>query len=259
MNQVSEILGDKGRDVLKIDAEASALDAVRQMVGANIGSLLVTDGGEVTGIVTERDYLRRVAQEGPTDDSVTVRDIMSSPLIVVSPETEVDECMAVMTDRRIRHLPVVENGDVVGIVSIGDVVKFKSRQQSFEIRYLTDSDGSLLAMWERHAVLFAIEGPEDEILVMRGRPHGTVSPDWAAPPSVATSATVTVFAPWKKKSTPAATATTSTESARSVLRGGPDRAPRESWRSRSMRRLLSRSSSCLLSTAIRNPSARRRS
>ena len=124
--------------MLKIDAEASALDAVRQMVDANVGSLLVTDGGEVTGIVTERDYLRRVAHEGPTDEEVTVRDIMSSPLVVVGPETEIDECMAVMTDRRIRHLPVVEEGDVVGIVSIGDVVKFKSKQQSFEIRYLTD-------------------------------------------------------------------------------------------------------------------------
>ena len=138
MNQVSEILGNKGRDVLKVDAEASALDAVRQMVGANIGSLLVTDGDEVTGIVTERDYLRRVAEEGPTDEDVTVRDIMSSPLIVVGPETEIDECMALMTDRRIRHVPVVEDGEVVGIVSIGDVVKFKSKQQSFEIRYLTD-------------------------------------------------------------------------------------------------------------------------
>jgi CBS domain-containing protein len=138
MNHVSVILSDKGNEVLKIDAEASALEAVRQMVGANIGSLLVTDGDEVTGIVTERDFLRRVAHEGPTDESVTVRDIMSSPLVVVSPETEIDECMAVMTDRRIRHLPVVDNGDVVGIVSIGDVVKFKSKQQSFEIRYLTD-------------------------------------------------------------------------------------------------------------------------
>lgn len=138
MNQVSEILGDKGRDVLKIDAEASALDAVRQMVDANTGSLLVTESGEVTGIVTERDYLRRVARKGPADDSVSVREIMSSPLIVVSPDTEIDECMAVMTDRRIRHLPVVEDSEVVGIVSIGDVVKFKSKQQSFEIRYLTD-------------------------------------------------------------------------------------------------------------------------
>ena len=69
---------------------------------------------------------------------MTVRDIMSSPLVVVSPQTGIDECMAVMTDRRIRHLPVVDNGDVIGIVSIGDVVKFKSKQQSFEIRYLTD-------------------------------------------------------------------------------------------------------------------------
>jgi CBS domain-containing protein len=138
MNRVSEILGDKGRDVLKIEADAPALEAVRQMVDANIGSLLVTDGGEVTGIVTERDYLRRVAHEGPADEGVAVRDIMSSPLVVVGPETEIDECMAVMTDRRIRHLPVVEEGDVVGIVSIGDVVKFKSKQQSFEIRYLTD-------------------------------------------------------------------------------------------------------------------------
>jgi CBS domain-containing protein len=138
MNKVSEILGDKGRDVLKIDAEASALDAVKQMVEANVGSMLVTDGGDVTGIVTERDYLRRVAHEGPANEDVTVRDIMSSPLVVVGPETEIDECMAVMTDRRIRHLPVVEDGEVVGIVSIGDVVKFKSKQLSFEIGYLTD-------------------------------------------------------------------------------------------------------------------------
>ena len=138
MNQVSEILGDKGKDVLKIDANAPVLEAVKQMVDANVGSLLVTEGGEVTGIVTERDYLRRVAHEGPADDNVTVRDIMSSPLVVVGPDTKIDECMAVMTDRRIRHLPVVEDGDVVGIVSIGDVVKFKSKQQSFEIRYLTD-------------------------------------------------------------------------------------------------------------------------
>jgi CBS domain-containing protein len=139
MNQVSEILGDKGREVLEIEADASVLDAVKRMVEANIGSLLVRDAGVVAGIVTERDYLRSVALEGPTNEQVTVREIMSSPLIVVSPETTIDECMALMTDRRIRHVPVVgEDGDVVGIVSIGDVVKFKSKQQSFEIRYLTD-------------------------------------------------------------------------------------------------------------------------
>jgi CBS domain-containing protein len=138
MNQVSEILGDKGRDVLKIDADASVFDAVKTMVEANVGSLLVTDGGEIAGIVTERDYLRRVALEGRTDKETPVREIMSSPLIVVTPETAIDECMALMTDRRIRHLPVVDGGEVVGVVSIGDVVKFKSKQQSFEIQYLTD-------------------------------------------------------------------------------------------------------------------------
>jgi CBS domain-containing protein len=139
VNRVSEILGDKGHDVLEIEAGAPVLEAVRQMVDANVGSLLVKQDGEVAGIVSERDYLRRVARDGPTGDEVTVGEIMSSPLIVVSPETSIDECMALMTDRRIRHVPVVEGGgDVVGIVSIGDVVKFKSKQQSFEIRYLTD-------------------------------------------------------------------------------------------------------------------------
>jgi CBS domain-containing protein len=138
MNQVSEILGDKGHDVLRIDAEASVLEAVKQMVEANIGSLLVTKDGEIAGIVTERDYLRRVALEGPTDEETTVGEIMSSPLIVVTPETGIDECMALMTDRRIRHIPVVEGTEVVGIVSIGDLVKFKSERQSFEIKYLTE-------------------------------------------------------------------------------------------------------------------------
>jgi CBS domain-containing protein len=138
MSTVSEILGDKGGDVLRIDAGASVFEAVQQMVEANVGSLLVTDGGDIAGIVTERDYLRRVTLEGRTDHDTAVGEIMSAPLVVVTPDTEIDECMAVMTDRRIRHLPVVEGGEVVGVVSIGDLVKFKSKQQSFEIQYLTD-------------------------------------------------------------------------------------------------------------------------
>jgi CBS domain-containing protein len=138
MTQVAEILAEKGRGLLKIEADASILEAVEQMVEANVGSLLVTESGEVTGIVTERDYLRRVVVEGRTDRETPVREIMSSPLIVVTPQTSVDECMALMTDRRIRHLPVVDGGKVAGIVSIGDVVKFQSRQQSFEIQFLHD-------------------------------------------------------------------------------------------------------------------------
>ena len=138
MNQVSEILDEKGKEVLRIDAGASVFEAVKRMVEANVGSLLVAEGGKITGIVTERDYLRRVALEGRSDKDTAVREIISSPLIVTTPQTTIDECMAVMTDRRIRHLPVVDGGEVVGVVSIGDVVKFKSMQQSFEIQYLTD-------------------------------------------------------------------------------------------------------------------------
>jgi CBS domain-containing protein len=139
MNRLSEILDEKGKDVLRIEADASVFEAVKRMVEANVGSLLVIDeSGEIIGIVTERDYLRRVTLEGRTDKETAVRDIMSFPVIVVTPQTSIDECMALMTDRRIRHLPVVDGGEVVGIVSIGDVVKFKSKRQTFEIQYLTD-------------------------------------------------------------------------------------------------------------------------
>jgi CBS domain-containing protein len=138
VNRLYEILEEKGGDVFEIDGGASVFEAVQLMVEMNTGSLLVTEGGEITGIVTERDYLRRVTLEGRAERETAVREIMSSPLIVASPQTTVDECMALMTDRRIRHVPVVEEGKVVGLVSIGDLVKFKSKLQTFEIQYLTD-------------------------------------------------------------------------------------------------------------------------
>jgi IMP dehydrogenase len=138
VNALSEILEEKGSEVYEIDASASVFKAVERMVELNVGSLLVKERGEVAGIVTERDYLRRVTLEGRTDRETEVREIMSSPLVVVTPETAVDECMALMTDRRIRHVPVVEDGRVVGMISIGDLVKFRSRQQTFEIQYLTN-------------------------------------------------------------------------------------------------------------------------
>jgi CBS domain-containing protein len=138
VEQVSDILKDKERELLTIASDASVYDAVKEMVEANVGSLLVTVDGRIEGIVTERDYLRRVTLEGRTDQDTHVSEIMSSPLVVVTPSTSVDECMAVMTDRRIRHVPVVDEGDIVGLISIGDLVKFQSKQQSFKIQYLTD-------------------------------------------------------------------------------------------------------------------------
>ena len=137
VNRLAEILEEKGGHVLEIDADATVLEAVQQMVAMNVGSLLVTVEGEVSGIVTERDYLRRVTLEDRTEQA-PVREIMSAPLVVATPETTIDECMALMTDRRIRHVPVVEEGKVVGLVSIGDLVKFKSKLQTFEIQFLND-------------------------------------------------------------------------------------------------------------------------
>jgi signal-transduction protein with cAMP-binding, CBS, and nucleotidyltransferase domain len=138
MDRVSDVLKGKAGTLLTIASDASVYDMVKQMVDANVGSLLVTVGGRIEGIVTERDYLRRVTLEGRTDKDTPVSEIMTSPLIVVTPETPVDECMAIMTDRRIRHMPVVEDGEVVSLVSIGDLVKFQSQQQDFKIQYLTD-------------------------------------------------------------------------------------------------------------------------
>jgi len=113
------------------------LDAIRRMVDENVGALLVTETGKVTGIVTERDYLRRVTLQGRTEQDTKVREILSAPLVYVTPETSVEECMAIMTERRIRHVPVFAGEhELVGLVSIGDLVKFQSKEQSFQIKFL---------------------------------------------------------------------------------------------------------------------------
>ncbi len=138
MARIAEILRGKQTDVLKIDASATVFEALKKVVEQNVGSILVTRDDDVVGIMTERDYLRKIAIFGRTSHDTLVGEIMSSPLIYVTPETTVEESMAIMTDRRIRHLPVVEDDQVVGIVSIGDIVKFQSREQSFQIKYLTE-------------------------------------------------------------------------------------------------------------------------
>jgi CBS domain-containing protein len=139
LEHVSDILDEKGSDALTIESAATVLETIKRMVEANVGSLLVTENGRLTGIVTERDYLRRVTLEGRDEKETPVREIMTSELVYVTPDTSIDECMAVMTERRIRHLPVLSEGqEIAGVVSIGDVVKFRSKQQSFQIKLLTD-------------------------------------------------------------------------------------------------------------------------
>ena len=139
MGHVSDILDGKGRDVLWIDGSATVYDAITTMVEGNVGALLVYEDKRLAGIVTERDYLRRVTLEGRDERTTPVREIMSPELVYVGPDASIDECMAVMTEQRIRHLPVLtEEREVVGIVSIGDVVKFHSKEQGVQIRFLTE-------------------------------------------------------------------------------------------------------------------------
>jgi CBS domain-containing protein len=140
MADVAKILAEKGADVIRIDGDATVFDAIKAMVDANVGAILVTGAhaDQVEGIFTERDYLRRIAVEGRTSRDTLVRDVMTSPVLVVGPETTVEEAMALMTDRRIRHVPVVQGERLVGMVSIGDLVRVQSQEQSFKLRYLTE-------------------------------------------------------------------------------------------------------------------------
>ncbi len=138
MAQIGEILDAKGREVIRIASDATVFDAVKLMVERNVGSLLVADDDEITGIFTERDYLSRIAVEGRTSRDTLVRDVMTSPVVVIPADATVEEGMAMMSERRIRHLPVVEEGAVAGMISIGDLVRHQSRLQSFQIQYLTD-------------------------------------------------------------------------------------------------------------------------
>jgi CBS domain-containing protein len=140
MADVAKILSEKGGGVISISGDATVFDAVKMMVEANVGAILVTgrDPDRIEGIFTERDYLRRIAVEGRTSRETLVRDVMTSPVIVVGPETTVEEAMALMTDRRIRHAPVVDDDRLLGMVSIGDLVRLQSQEQSFKIRYLTE-------------------------------------------------------------------------------------------------------------------------
>lgn len=138
MATVGDIILQKGSTVHGVSPTATVFDAIEKMVAHNVGALVVRDGDRPCGILTERDYLRRVALQGRTSKNTRVDEIMSTNLETVSPGTTVQECMRIMTSRRVRHLPVTSAARLIGIVSIGDVVKHLIRDQEDHIQHLTD-------------------------------------------------------------------------------------------------------------------------
>jgi CBS domain-containing protein len=133
---VKHLLEQKGRNLWSIDPDATVLDAVAKMAEKDIGSLVVMDGEKLIGIITERHYSRNVILKGKASPTTLVRDIMERNVIHVQPEQSVEQCMTLMTDKRVRHLPVLAGTKVIGIVSIGDLLKFVISKQEFVIEQL---------------------------------------------------------------------------------------------------------------------------
>jgi CBS domain-containing protein len=118
------LLHHKGATVWQISPEATVFDAIKLMADKNIGALPVLSNGRLTGIFTERDYTRKIALAGKTSKQTLVKEISSPAVVTVDPQESVEECMRLMTEHRVRHLPVMQNGELVGIVSIGDLVNY---------------------------------------------------------------------------------------------------------------------------------------
>jgi CBS domain-containing protein len=137
MASVQDILTEKGSVVHTVPTSAMVYEAIESMVRHNVGALLAVSNDGLQGIITERDYMKRIAVCGKSSKNTAVAEIMTRDLVVVSPSTEVSTCMELMTGRRIRHLPVVHEGALVGVVSIGDIVKSKLREQDAQIRQMT--------------------------------------------------------------------------------------------------------------------------
>ena len=142
MKSVADILNSKAdADVYSINPSATVFDALKLMADKNIGSLLVMEGALIVGIITERDYARKIALKGRTSLQTPVREVMTAAVMFVGPEQSTEHCMALMTENRLRHLPVVDDGKLLGIISIGDLVKDIISEQKFIIdqleRYIT--------------------------------------------------------------------------------------------------------------------------
>ncbi|MGQ0579309.1 MAG: CBS domain-containing protein [Betaproteobacteria bacterium] len=137
MKSAAQILKSKPEQTVhSITPSTSVFDAVRRMAENNIGALLVMEDVKIVGIITERDYARKIILMGRSSKETPVRDIMTSPVMYVRPDHTNEECMALMTDNRVRHLPVMDNGKLIGLISIGDLVKDIIAEQKFTIQQL---------------------------------------------------------------------------------------------------------------------------
>jgi len=136
MTTVRQLLDQKGRNIWSIHTDATVFDAIAKMAEKDIGSLVVIEGEELVGIITERHYARNVVLKGKTSPATPVRDIMERHVVIAQSGQSVDECMAIMSEERVRHLPVFEGKKPVGIVSIGDLVKSIIGDQKFMITQL---------------------------------------------------------------------------------------------------------------------------
>lgn len=145
MTNVEHVLNHKGRDVYTVTAGESVRSALAVLCAHNIGALVVRDGPRVVGIISERDLVRRVMQRERSLDETPVRTVMTSPVVTVQPSDTLDQCMGIMTEQRVRHLPVMAQGELCGMVSVGDVVKAKLAEQAGAIadleRYITTPYG----------------------------------------------------------------------------------------------------------------------
>ncbi len=137
MKRVCDLLHDKGRDVWSLTPDATVYEAIDQMAQKGVGALLVMEGERLVGIISERDYARKVILKGKASREIQVREIMSHPVICISPELTVEQTMTLMTDNHVRHLPVVVEETVVGVISIGDVVRAIIEDKEFYIQQLT--------------------------------------------------------------------------------------------------------------------------
>jgi len=138
MRTVRDLLRGKGYDVWSIGPEASVYEALKLMAEKNIGAVLVMDAGNLVGIMSERDYARKVILKGKSSKDTPVREIMTEKVLCVRPDQTTEECMALMTNKRVRHLPVIEGDRVIGVISIGDVVKAIISDQEFMIEQLAN-------------------------------------------------------------------------------------------------------------------------